>query len=110
MLSCADTASEEGSDRELGCCSSCREDDAVSEISADDDSDDETTGDKYLIFTTGYKTYTPHQIGTYTSYAICIQFALILSLLVTAALNSNFEQNFRDFCINFKFRIGLGQI
>lgn len=69
VLSCADTVSEEGSDREPNCFGSCREDDAVSEISADGDSEDETTGDKYLIFTTGYKTYTPHQIGTYTTYS-----------------------------------------
>lgn len=66
MLGC-DTASEEGSEREL-CFSSCREEDATSEISVDGDSEDEIMGDKYLIFTTGYKTYTPHQIGNLIEY------------------------------------------
>lgn len=33
------------------------------EYNIDGDSETVASGDKYLIFTTGYKTYSPHQIG-----------------------------------------------
>lgn len=32
-------------------------------IESNDDADQVVLNDKYLIFTTGFKTYTPHQIG-----------------------------------------------
>lgn len=35
------------------------------EVENSEEADQIATNDKYLIFTTGFKTYTPHQIGTY---------------------------------------------
>lgn len=45
---------------------SCDIEEEVSENSIDEsneDVDQVVQNDKYLIFTTGYRTYTPHQIG-----------------------------------------------
>lgn len=54
---------------------SCDIEEDISENSIEDsneDSDQVVHNDKYLIFTTGFKTYTPHQIGNYhiTTYQI----------------------------------------
>lgn len=35
----------------------------VSDEESEDDCEDLVQNDKYLIFITGYKTYSPHQIG-----------------------------------------------
>lgn len=56
------------------------EDDNCKEECDDEGSEEEqlTQNDKYLIFTTGFKTYTPHQIGIVTWIAYI--FFIILAL------------------------------
>lgn len=73
---------DRGSDDGMG---ETEDDDATFKSSNDDESDsgdstNDTEGivhnDKYLIFTTGFKTYSPHQIGMFCAFVVVFQLVM----------------------------------